>query len=47
MAKDLDVLRGDRGGRAVIEPMEQARETADLVQKTQDSLKKALDNIDR
>lgn len=47
VAKDLDAVKGDREGRAVIEPVERARETADLVQRTQDSLKQALDHIDR
>lgn len=47
VAKDLDTFRGDRDGRAVVEPMERARETVDLARKTQDQLKKALDGIDR
>jgi len=47
VVRDLDVLQGNRGERTVIEPMERARETADLVNRTNDALKKSLDNIDK
>jgi len=47
VVRDLDVLQGSRGERTVIEPMERARETVDLVNRTNDALKKSLDNIDK
>lgn len=47
VVQDLDALSGERGGQAVMEPMERAKETASLVGRTQDSLQRGLDNIDQ
>ncbi len=47
VVRDLDVLQGQRGERTVLEPMEAAKETADLVNRAQDDLKRRLDNLDK
>ena len=47
VVRDLGVLQGNRGERTVIEPMERAKETVDLVNRTQDELKRKLDNLDK
>lgn len=48
VVKDLDALQGGgQGGKAVLQPLEQAKGAAELAQRTQDSLKQALDKIDR
>ena len=47
VVRDLDVLRGKRGEQTVIEPMERARETVDLVNRTNDAIQKGLENIDK
>ena len=46
VVRDLGVLRGEREGKAVIEPLEVTKETAGLVQKNRSSLKRALEKID-
>lgn len=46
VVQDLDVLTGERGGETVLEPLEHAKDTANLVQKTRDDLQKRLDNLD-
>ena len=47
MARDLGVLRGERDGRVVVEPLERAREVTDLANRTQDAIDRALEQIDR
>ncbi len=47
VARDLGVLRGERGGRVVVEPLERAREVSDLARRAQDALGDALEQIDR
>jgi len=47
VVQDLDVLQGKRGERTVLEPMEIAKETADLVNRTQDNLKRRLDELEK
>ncbi|MBE0616644.1 MAG: hypothetical protein IH608_01790 [Proteobacteria bacterium] len=47
VVRDLGVLQGERGGRTVLEPMERAKETAELVNRTQGDLQRRLDNIDK
>lgn len=46
VVRDLDVLQGTRGERTVLEPMEIAKDTADLVNRTKGDLKKRLDALD-
>jgi hypothetical protein len=43
---ELDLLQGARGERTVLEPMEVAKETADLVTRTKGDLKRRLDALD-
>lgn len=43
---DLDVLQGTRGERTVLEPLEIAKETTDLVHRTTGERKKRLDALD-
>ena len=47
LARDLGVLRGERDGRVVVEPLERAREVTDLVERTQGAIDDALEQIDR
>jgi len=47
VVRDLGVLQGKRGEQTVIEPMERAHETVDLVNRTNDAIKKGLENIDK
>jgi hypothetical protein len=47
VVQDLGVLRGERQGQVVMEPMERAKETAELVRNTQDAVKKAIEKADR
>ncbi len=47
LARDLGVLRGERGGRVVVEPLERAREVSDLARRTQGAIDQALERIDR
>jgi hypothetical protein len=47
VVRDLGVLRGERAGQVVIDPLERAKDTAAVVEKTRDSLQQALDKIDQ
>ena len=47
VVRDLGVLSGVEDGEVVINPMQQAQDTADLVNRTRDNLKKSLDDLDR
>jgi hypothetical protein len=46
VVRDLGVLRGEQAGEVVIDSLERTRDTVSLVEKTQNSLQKALDKID-
>ena len=46
VTKDLGALTGDRGGKAVLEPLQQAKETAELTGRTQRQLQEGLKEID-
>jgi hypothetical protein len=46
VTKDLGALTGDRGGKAVLEPLQRAKETAGLADRTQRQLQEGLDKID-
>ena len=45
VTKDLGALTGERGGKAVLEPLQQAKETADLAGRTQRQLQDRLDEV--
>ncbi len=47
VVQDLDVLTGEDGEQVVLQPLERARDTAALVQRTESALKDALDKIDK
>ncbi|WP_025322577.1 hypothetical protein [Deferrisoma camini] len=47
VAQDLGVLQGRREGRAVLEPLERAKEAARGVQDAEDALKKALEKVQK
>jgi len=45
VAKDMNSLTGERDGKVVVEPLEQAQETANKLNKLQDSASRRLDEI--
>ena len=47
LTRDLASLTGDRGGKAVIEPLEKAKDIAGVTTKTQNDLQNKLDKIDK
>ena len=47
VAQNLEMVKGERDGKAVVEPMEAARETAGKVQDSLDTLQKQLDGLDK
>jgi hypothetical protein len=47
LTRDLQTMKGDRGGRAVIEPLEKAKEAGEAVQNANKQLAEGLDKLDR
>ena len=47
VVRDLGAVQGEREGRAVMEPMERAKETAGLVRNTRDALQQNLEKAER
>jgi hypothetical protein len=47
LARDVQSVTGERGGRAVVEPLQKAKEAADVANRSQQDLQNQLDNINR
>ncbi|GAB6063135.1 hypothetical protein [Deferrisoma palaeochoriense] len=47
LARDLGVLQGRADGRAVLEPLERAKDVADTVRSTEEAVKQALEKISK